>query len=301
MTDTTQILALALSAGVLGVLAIGGAVVLGWASRAFHVEIDPRVQSILDALPGANCGGCGHTGCAAYAEAVAAGRAAHNLCGPGGSESTEKLAHIMGVDVGESWPLRAIVHCAAETHQRLRQTPYLGEPTCAAANLVTDVQGCTYGCLGFGDCQRACPYGAIRVVNGLARVDYEKCTGCRQCVAACPRNIITVVPFKQNRVLAVACSNRERGPGVKSVCSVGCIGCSACVRSSGGMIEMEGTLPRIDYDNYGPETDLSTSVEKCSMESLIYVGPGAAVPAEEEPERIESDFQTTVEKTDWQG
>ena len=47
------------------------ATVLAVASRVFHVEEDPRVQAVLEALPGANCGGCGYAGCEGYATAVA--------------------------------------------------------------------------------------------------------------------------------------------------------------------------------------------------------------------------------------
>ena len=76
---------------------------------------------------------------------------------------------------------------------------------CRAANLVADVQGCTYGCLGFGDCSRACNYDAIQVVDGLATVNYYNCIGCGACAKVCPRNIITITPFKAKRMLAVAC------------------------------------------------------------------------------------------------
>jgi len=67
-----------LAAVVLALLAVGAGLVLGWANRTFHVEVDPRVEAILAALPGANCGGCGQVGCAEYAEAVVRGEAARS-------------------------------------------------------------------------------------------------------------------------------------------------------------------------------------------------------------------------------
>ena len=182
---------------------------------------------------------------------------------------------------------------------------YLGEPTCAAANLVAGVQGCTYGCLGFDDCTRACNHDAIQLVDGLATVNYDKCIGCKACARACPRNIITMVPFKLDRVLVVACSNRDPGPDVKAVCSVGCIGCKACSRNA-ELIEMAGHLPKVDYDRYDELADFTLAREKCPRESLVYVGKPAekdivAVAEEEVPQPIDADFKTTVDKTEWRG
>jgi len=213
-----------LAAVVLGVLAVAVGYVLGWADQVFQVEVAPKVDAILEALPGANCGGCGCVGCVDYAEAISKGKAEVNLCGPGGTASAQRIAEIMGVETPDAFPYRAVVHCGASGGRRLQRVPYLGEPTCAGANLVAGAQGCVYGCLGLGDCVRACRYDAIHIVNELAVVDYDKCTGCTACARACPRNIITMVPFKSDRMLVVACSNQDSGPDVKAVCKVGCIG-----------------------------------------------------------------------------
>jgi len=301
LTAVTMILA----AAVLAVLAIAVAYVLGWANRAFHVQVDPQVEAILEALPGANCGGCGFVGCAEYAEAVARAEADVALCAPGGAGCAQRLAEIMGVAVSQTFPYRAVVHCAARENQRLQRTPYDGEPTCAAANLVAGIQGCTFGCLGLEDCTRACQYDAIPVVDGLATVDYERCIGCKACARACPRHIITMVPFKSDRTLVVACSNQDVGPDVKAVCQVGCIGCTACSRNA-ELMEMKGKLPMIDYDRYDESADFTVARKKCPRESMIYVGKPspedlAAVAGEEMPSRIEADFKTTVDETEWRG
>ena len=301
LTAVTMILA----AAVLAILAIAVAYVLGWANRAFHVEVDPRVEAILDALPGANCGGCGFVGCAEYAEAVARAGADVALCAPGGAGCAQRLAEIMGVALAQTFPYRAVVHCAARADQRLQRTSYVGEPTCAAANLVSGIQGCTYGCLGLGDCTRACRYDAIHVIDGLSTVDYEKCIGCKACARTCPRNIITMVPFKSDRMLVVACSNQDAGPDVKAVCEVGCIGCGACSRNA-ELMEMQGKLPMIDYDRYDESADFTLARKKCPREGMIYVGKPspeelAAVADEEMPTRVEADFKTTVDETEWRG
>ena len=54
-----------------------------------------------------------------------------------------------------------------------RQMLYNGIDSCKAANLIFAGQNkCSYGCLGFGDCQKACPYGAITICDGVAPVSY---------------------------------------------------------------------------------------------------------------------------------
>ena len=219
--------------------------------------------------------------------------------------AAKRLAEIMGVQLTESLPYRAVVHCAAKRYQRLQQVPYQGEPTCASANLVAGIQGCTYGCLGLGDCTRACQYDAIHTVDGLATVDYQKCIGCKACARTCPRNIITMVPFKAERMLVVACSNQDKGPDVKEVCEIGCIGCTGCSRNA-ELMQMQGNLPMVDYDHYGDDADFSKALKKCPREGMLYVGKPteedlAAVAAEELPERVEADFKTTVDDTEWRG
>jgi RnfABCDGE-type electron transport complex B subunit len=290
------------AAGLLLLIAVLMSLILGWANVAFHVESDPKVEALQGVLPGANCGGCGFVGCQEYAQAVAEGRAALTLCGPGGGACTAKMAAIMGTEIHETWPFKAVMHCAAKKSQRLLQQPYYGEKTCAAANLVPGVQGCTYGCLGFGDCFNVCDYGAITMVEGLAVIDPVKCTGCKACVSACPRSIISMVPFKAREVLVVACSNKDKGPLVKEVCSIGCIGCSACAKPSGGLISMVDNLPVLDYAKFDGSSDLSASVGKCPRESLVFIGdPSKRKPLDGAPERIEGKFETTVDKTDWWG
>jgi len=297
---------LILAGAVLGITGVTMGWILGWANRAFHVPTDPKVDALNGVLPGANCGGCGYVGCNEYAEAVAKGEAPVTLCAPGGPACAAKVAEIMGVDAGEAIPVKAVIHCGADRSKRLQLMDYRGEQTCASANLVAGVQGCTYGCLGYGDCVNVCKYDALSIQNGLAVVDYEKCVGCRACEKICPRNIITMVPFKKSEVLVVACSNQDMGPAVKEVCSVGCIGCKACVRPSEGLISMKGNIPSIDYDAYGAESDLTPSIDKCRMESLVYVGTPsprdiAAAGEEEVPARVEADFKTSVDETEWRG
>jgi len=296
-----------LAAGTMLVLATFMAYVLGWANRTFHVEVDPRVESVNEVLPGANCGGCGYVGCAEYAEAVAAGRCGPDLCTVGGQSCAQEIAKILGLELEQTWPYRPAVHCGATYRQRLKRNEYRGEQTCITANLVAGVQGCTYGCLGLGDCKDACQFDAIRIIDGLATVDYDKCVGCGACARACPRNIISMVPFKSERMLVVTCSNKDFGKDVRAVCKVGCLGCGACARLS-DIFAVKDNISRIDYDKYDPARmeGVNVVLEKCPMKRIVYVGKPteedlAAVADQETPEIITDRFSTTVDKTEWHG
>lgn len=282
------------------------AFLLGWAAKVFHVETDPRFDHVFDTLPGANCGGCGYIGCSDYAEAVVEGEKV-NKCTVGGESCTAALAEIMGVKTEKTLANRPIVHCGAKKNDRLGHNTYLGHMSCSAANLVTDVQGCTYGCLGFGDCESSCDFDAIHVLDGLATVDYEKCVGCGACAKACPRNIITITPFKARRILAVTCSNQDAGKDVVKVCRVGCVGCGSCARAS-SLFTLENNLSTINYDEYEAECSIEVleACEKCPRKRIEFVGltPKEDVEATEDeavPEVIEPDFKTTVDDTEWRG
>lgn len=302
-----NVITIGLSASTLIGMAIVICYILGWANKAFHVEVDPRIEKIGEALPGANCGGCGFIGCGEYAEAIVEADAPVDKCPVGGASCAAQVAAIMGVEVGESFPQRPIVHCGAHLHERKGRAEYRGEMTCRAANLVAGIQGCTYGCIGLGDCTRACKYDAIHIIDGLATVDYDKCIGCGACGSVCPRNIITITPFKKSQILAVGCSNKDSGKDVMSVCEVGCIGCKACARKS-ELFKIVDNLPQIDYDHWNAECtmDVMEACEKCPRHRLVFVGKPspedeAATKDMELPEVVEPDFKTTVDDTEWRG
>ena len=247
------------------------AVLLGWANARWHVEVPAKLQQLIDVMPGANCGGCGYVGCEEYAEAIFHGQAPPDKCPVGGADLARQISEIMGLELQESYPTRPVVLCGAKRDDRLKQTSYLGEQTCLAANKVAGLQGCTFGCLGFGDCVDACQFDAIHIIEGLAVVDYTKCVGCGACVRACPRNIIVMVPFKNDRMVVVACSNTDPARVVREVCSVGCIGCGICAKVS-DLFEISDNLAKLDYQRYSPETDLFEAMEKCPRKIIRYAG-----------------------------
>ena len=295
-----------LSAGTMILMAIILTFILGWANRAFYVAVDPRVQEVSDSLPGVNCGGCGYVGCNEYAEAVVGNGDPVNKCTAGGADVARKLSEIMGGDAADAYKTLPVVHCGAHAEDRLGKSRYVGEKECRAANLVADVQGCVYGCLGLGDCTRACDFDAIHVEKGLATVDYDKCIGCGACARVCPRNIITVTTFTSENMLAVICSNHDKGKDVKKVCNVGCLGCKACTKVS-NLFTVENNLSTIDYEKYSSDRldELKMAVQKCPRQRLQFVGKfGSIIPVSRDDERpnvIKVDFKTTVDDTEWRG
>ena len=251
---------------VLGVMGLIFAGLLGFAADYFHVEEDPRIGQVLAVLPGANCGACGLAGCRDYSEKLALGEAGPNACTAGGSKVAEAIAAILGIQAAAFDRKVATVHCGAKLDQRKPKAHYTGIETCFAVNMV-DGGGlaCTYGCLGRGDCHTSCPFDAIRMEEGLPVVDPEKCTACGNCVAACPRKIISLRP--QDFPVVVACSSRDAGAVVRKICPVGCIGCKICVKQVPEVFSVSDNLAAIDYAKTGVSCD--AAIEKCPTKCIV--------------------------------
>ena len=167
---------------------------LAIASKIFYVYVDPKVVEIEEALPGANCGGCGFPGCSGSAAAIAAGQAPPNICVAGGPEVHKRVAAILGVAVKETEPNIARPGCYYGIEKADLKYLYNGIQDCRAAMLLNGgSKVCPIGCLGLGTCVRACPFGALSMgPDNLPVVDPELCTGCGTCERVCPRHIITL-------------------------------------------------------------------------------------------------------------
>jgi Na+-translocating ferredoxin:NAD+ oxidoreductase RNF subunit RnfB len=180
--------------GLMGGLGIIIGVVLAAASKVFYVYVDPLILEIDDALPGANCGGCGLPGCLSNAEAISKGEAAPNSCIAGDSDLSETIAGIMGVSVEAKEPDIALPDCTYGTDEADLKFIYKGLNDCRAAYLINGgMKVCDIGCLGLGSCKKSCMFDAIEMQeNGLPAINEEKCVGCGACEKACPKNIISL-------------------------------------------------------------------------------------------------------------
>lgn len=243
-----------------GIIGLLMGLLLIMVDKKFKVEVDEKELAVREFLPGNNCGACGFAGCDAMAAAIAHGEAPANGCPVGGAAVAEKIAHIMGVENEETERMVAFVKCSGDCSKVTRRANYVGIRDCAAASASgLSAWACDYGCLGFGSCAAVCPFDAITVIDGIAKVDREKCRACGKCIAVCPKHLIEMIPDKA--VYAVGCSNRDRGPAVKKVCTAGCLGCKLCERQcEAGAITVENNVARIDYETC---TGCGACVEKC--------------------------------------
>ncbi|MGM0419539.1 MAG: RnfABCDGE type electron transport complex subunit B [Bacillota bacterium] len=252
--------------GIGALLALG----LGFASQAFRVERDPKIDEINEELPGANCGACGYAGCEAFAEAVANGEAPITGCPVGGEGVAEALAEIMGTEAEQEEEEVAVVLCKGGTKETVKSAQYEGIETCVAASTVgLSEKKCSYGCLGFGDCEVVCPFDAITMnENNLPVVDPEKCTACNKCVEKCPHDLFVLAPMSgQNHI---RCSSHDSGKFVRKICEVGCIACQQCVKVCPvDAIEMQDNLAVLDYEKC---INCGLCAEKCPTNTIDFYG-----------------------------
>lgn len=275
----------------LGAIGLISAVILYVASKKFAVYEDPRIAQVEEVLPQANCGGCGFPGCSGFAAAcVKAGSLEGKMCPVGGQPTMEKVASILGLEVAASEPKVAVVRCNGTCANRPKLTQYDGVRSCVVANSTFGGEtGCTFGCLGCGDCVSACQFDAIHMnpETGLPEVDESKCTACGACSKACPRNIIEIRPKgKNNRRVYVQCVNKDKGAVARKACAAACIGCGKCVKVCPfEAITLENNLAYIDPAK-------CKSCRKCEMEcpqqAIVAVNfpprkPKAEAPAAEKP------------------
>ena len=240
------------------ILVVGGlgallALLLFLVAKKFYVEEDPRIDEVEKILPGANCGGCGFAGCRAMSEALVSRDDISALyCPVGGGDCMKRIAEYLCKAVAEKEPMVAVVRCAGSCDNRPRTNQYNGAQSCLiASSLYAGNTGCSFGCIGLGDCTLKCEFDALHMnpVTGLPEVDEEKCTACGACVKACPKMIIELrKKAPKGRKIYVSCVSKAKGAVARKACKVACIGCGKCAKVCPfDAITVENNLAYIDF------------------------------------------------------
>lgn len=253
----------------LGGLTLLLAVMLITANKKLFVYEDPRIETVEDMLPKANCGACGYPGCRPFAEALVKGKALPGKCTVSTDEGRQSIAQFLGVDMGNEERKVARLACAGGTNVAINRAEYEGIRSCQGATLISGGgKGCFWGCLGHGDCEVACDFDAITMnEHGLPVVDVNKCTACGDCVVACPKDLFSLQPVS-NR-LWVACKNLEHGEAILEDCEVGCTACGRCAMDApGDLITMKNNLPVIDYSKFHQTKD---PIQRCPTGAIVWL------------------------------
>lgn len=261
-----MILSILTSVAALSGLGASVGLLLALADKKLAVEENPLIDEVEAVLPSGQCGNCGFAGCRQYAEMVVNNPdVTADLCTPGGAEVAAKIAEITGKDAGNVQAVKAVPQCKGCTDENCRgKYIYEGLVDCvAAAQLFAGMKLCEFGCLGLGNCERACPFDAIHITDaGLPEVNVDKCVGCGLCMQACPKDIISLVPVSAASV--IKCKNHDKGGVTKKACTVGCLGCRLCEKACPhGAMKVQDNLCVIDYEKCEKCQELSCLMVQC--------------------------------------
>lgn len=249
-------------------IVLGG--ILALASRKLAVQEDPRIDEVEDMLPHANCGACGYPGCRPFAEAVVSGAAPPSKCSVNTPEGTRAIAEYLGVEAGTAQKRVARLACQGGNHVARFKAAYDGEPSCRAAVAAGGGgKACSWGCLGFADCMRACTFDAIHMdEHDLPVVDVNKCVACNDCVVACPLDLFSLQPLDHK--LWVACKSLAEGEEALAECEVACTGCGRCAADAApGVVSIRNNLAVVDYSRNALASRIA--IERCPTGAIVWL------------------------------
>jgi len=277
MTTITALIAL-------GSLTLLLAIMLVVANKKLYVYEDPRIDTVDDMLPHANCGACGFPGCRPFAEALVTGKVLPGKCSVSTDDGRAAIASFLGVDLGAEEKRVARLACAGGTNVAITRAHYQGIISCQAASLVSGGgKGCFWGCLGHGDCGVVCDFDAITMNDfGLPVVDVDKCTACGDCVEVCPKDLFSLQPISHR--LWVACKNLEQGDDILEECQVGCTACGRCAMDApGNLISMINNLPVVSYsENHNTQVP----IQRCPTGAIVWLDDKLGVVKGKESKKI---------------
>ena len=259
-----------IAAALMGGLGIILAIVLAIADKKFYVWEDPRIDQVESMLPLANCGACGCPGCRAFAEKTVHGEIEPGKCTVSTPAGIAKIAAFLQVDAGSHEKRVARLACAGGKTVARQQAHYAGLKSCRAAAFVSGGgKGCSWGCLGLGDCERVCEFHAIDMdVNGLPVVTESKCTACGDCVDICPKSLFSLHVVSHR--LWVSCKNQLNGDLAEAECEVACTACGRCAADApAALISIVSNLAVVDYSRNSQATQ--TPIQRCPTGAIVWI------------------------------
>lgn len=262
-----------IAGGVMGGIGVVLAAMLAYADKKLYVYEDPRIDEVESMLPKANCGACGCAGCRAFAEKAVNGEIAPGKCTVSAPEGVQAIAALLQIDAGAEERRVARLACAGGPHVARHRAQYVGLQTCRAAALVNGGgKGCSWGCLGLGDCERVCSFKAITMDrHSLPVVNAAMCTACGDCVDVCPKQLFSLHVVSHR--LWVACKNPADGQQAELDCEVACTACGRCAADApAGLIQIVYNLAVIDYARNSVATP--APIQRCPTGAIVWMENG---------------------------
>jgi RnfABCDGE-type electron transport complex B subunit len=259
-----------IAGGLMAAIGVVLAAILAFADKRFYVYEDPRIDEVENLLPKANCGACGCTGCRSFAEAAVKGDIAPGKCTVNSADNIVLIAELLQVEAGGDEKRVARLACAGGRNVARQRAEYEGLETCRAAALISGGgKGCSWGCLGLGDCFRACNFRAIDMNQfSLPVVTEALCTACGDCVTACPRSLFSIHAVSHR--LWVACRNLLNGDAAEAECEVACTACGRCEADApAGVIKIVNNLPVVDYSKNSLATQ--APIQRCPTGAIVWI------------------------------